>query len=213
MPCRSARRWRAAVTKPCGSALSSRSSEGLAGLVELGEEVALALDVVAHPVRWRQRQAVRAFLRSRQRPELGQPAAVGVGAVEPHDGVGHAWRALRHLGHLAAGHREVTEQRVGEHFGEVAGACRLVVGRETADVDVVDFGQAQQHLGRDWPLVALEQVEVAGRDGKVFGHAGLGKSQVATEAAQAGPEEQLSFRRLGHGDGLSQIHNHDNVNV
>ena len=169
-----------------------------AGLIELGEEVALALDVVSHPVGRRQRLTVGALLGPGQRTELGQPAAVGEGAIKPYDRVGDARRVLGDLGHLMAGDGEVLEQRIGEHLGQVARAGRFLIRREAADVDVIDLGQPQQDLRGHRPLVAFQVVEVAGRDAEVFRHPGLGEAEVAAQPPQTRAEKQLPLGDLGH---------------
>ena len=170
----------------------------LAGLVQIGEEVALALDIVAHPVRWRQRQTGVALLGPRGLTEFGEAPAVGVRPVKPHDRVGDARRCLGHLRHLVARHRQVAKQRIGEHLGEIARVGRLLVGREAADIDVVRLGQAQQHLGRDRALIALQIVQIAWADAEILRHAGLGEALVTAQPPQPRPQKQLAFERLRH---------------
>ncbi len=89
----------AAKSLPAGAQLGA---ERLAGLVEFGEVVALRLDDSRAPSRTASIQR-----RLRRRPTVracqsGAAAAVGIGAIEPHDRFGGAGRVLGHLGDLVA---------------------------------------------------------------------------------------------------------------
>jgi hypothetical protein len=85
---------------------------------------------------------------------------------------------------------QVGEHLVGQHLVQPRPAARIV-GRQAAQVQVIGVGQAQQDLGGDRPLVAFQQVQIAGRDAQVLGHAALGDAQVAPQPLEPAAEKQL----------------------
>jgi hypothetical protein len=102
----------------------------------------------------------------------------------------------------------VAEHLVGEDLGQVVGAAGFRVGGQGLQVEVVGLREAEQHLGGDRPLVALQQVQVARRDAEVLGHPGLGEAEVAPQALQARAQEQLPIggRDARHLVELSQFY-------
>ncbi len=178
--------------------------QGFAEFFQLGKEVVLALDEVANPDRGCKDLGFGSgLLAAVERPHAGEPASLVPGAVEPDHRIGDARRVLGHLVDLMAGNGQIAEDLVGEHLGEIAGAGRLAVGREGADVDVEGLGQAQQELGGERPLVALEVIEVAGRDAEILGHPGLGEAQLPPQPLQPHAEEELALLGLHHGGQVS----------
>ncbi len=142
---------------------ADRLGQSLPRLLKLGEIVALALDEVAHPVGGRERAGARPHvLRAVKAVGARKPPCVEVGAIESRDRLGDSGRILRDLGELMARNAQVAEHLVGEDLGQARRATRLGVVRQGAEIEVVGLGQAQQHLGGHRPLVALEQVQVAG---------------------------------------------------
>ena len=67
-------------------------------------------------------------------------------------------------------------------------------GGEGPHVDVVGVGEAQDQLGRQRALVALDQGEVAGGDPKPLRHLRLGQLERAAQFADLRAEEELTPR-------------------
>ncbi len=137
--------------------LAQRPGQGLRRFLDIGEMVALRLDMVAHPGLGRDRRGL-----VRNRPGRMLPPFDERG-VEARDGVGDRRRVVGDLEQFVARDADAGEHRVGEDLAELVdpGPVRPF-GREGAQVDVIDFGEAKQHLGGHRPLVALEMIEVAG---------------------------------------------------
>ena len=159
--------------------------------LQLGEVVALGADQIADPV------GGRGLLGGRPRPvralegaQVDHPAAIQIGAIEPRHRLGQARRQLGDLGRLVARNAQVGEHLVGQHLFQPGPAAR-VVGREAAQVQVIGVGQAQQDLRRHRPLIALQQVQVAGRNAQLLGHPRLGHAQVAPQPFQPPTEKEL----------------------
>ena len=169
----------------------------LAHFVQLGKEIALALNEALHPVGRRRRGVDRRFaLRAPIGP--AQPATIRIGAIETNQGVGDAGSVLRHLGHFMARDGQIAKQRIGQNFGQVPRAARVGVAGQTADIDVVGLGQTQQNLRGQGPLIALEMVEITGRYGQIFGHARLRQTQIAAQPFEPYAQKEFAFGRQGH---------------
>ncbi len=102
-----------------------------------------------------------------------------------------------------AGYAEVAEELVGQHLRQILGAGGVVVRGQAADVDVIGLGQPEQNLSGERALVALQVVEVAGRNAEILGHAGLGEAKFAPQAAEPHAKKQFALRRQGHDDSQS----------
>ena len=206
-----ARRWRSA--RRCGGRRLEAGRAGadvrgqrLAQGVELGEVVAVGLDVVAHPV-------------GRDRPPLGGAASPASAAPRLAACAGRhrrgraavtasarAGRVLGQVGDLVARHGQVAEQRIGEDLGQVrlVGRVRPRRRRRAGRGRRFRPGAAAPARGHR-PLVALQVVEVAGRDAEVLGHLGLGQAELAPQPLEPAAEEQLSSR-VDHAVTLSQFY-------
>ncbi len=182
----------------------------LAHPLEIGKEVVLTLDEVADPDR-RREDFVAGFLAAIERADAGQPAALVPGAPQPDHGVGDARGVLGDLVDLVARDGQVAEHRIGKDLGQIAGVGGVGVGREAADVDVESLRQAQQELGGERPLVALEMVQVAGRDAEILGHARLGEAKLAAQPLEPHPEEQFAILVVRHHRRMSQLDHCDKV--
>ena len=102
---------------------------------------------------------------------IRHPPQVAERAIEPRHRLGHAGIVLGDLHHLVARNTDVAHQPVGEDLVQVARRRLVGAGDEVAHVDVVGIGEAQQHLRGERPLVALEMVEIGGRDAQLLRHA------------------------------------------
>ena len=173
----------------------NRLGQGL----QLGEMVALRADQVADPI------SRRGLVRDRTRPvrplegaQVDQPAAIEIGPIEPGHGLGQARRQLGDLGGLVARHAQVGEHLVGQHLLQPRAATRIV-GRQAAQVQIVSVRQPQQDLGRHRSLVALQQVQIAGRHAQFLGHPRLSHAQVASQPLQPAAEKELLVACFGVG--------------
>jgi hypothetical protein len=169
--------------------IAQRAAKGLRRLLQVRIMVAVLLDIVAHPIFGRdQRPRVAAI------GEAGMPLRLFHRGVQPRDRVGDRGRIVRQLDELIARHSKVAEHRVREDFTEGIGTGASPAARgEGPDIDVVQLGELQQQSRGDWPLIALEVIEVARADPETLRHVRLRHFALAAEAAQAVSEEQ--FRR------------------
>ena len=112
--------------------VAQAAAKRLGALLELGEMVALRLDVIAHPGLGRdQHPRVGAFLALWMAVELAQRG------IEAGDALGDRRRIVGQLNQLVAADPEVGEHPVGEDLGQLVGAGRLAALRgEGFDVDI-----------------------------------------------------------------------------
>ncbi|MNN67740.1 hypothetical protein D3C81_1833950 [compost metagenome] len=92
-----------------------------------------------------------------------------------------------------ARHGQTLKQGVGEglgQFGLGGGAAGLA---EVAQVHIVGFGQTQQQLGRNRALIALDMVQIRGRDAQIARHRRLRQAEVAPQPFQAAAEEEFAI--------------------
>ena len=61
--------------------------------------------------------------------------------------------------------------------------ARFFVTGQAARVDVKHLNKLQKDLRRDRTLVALNQIEIAGRNTQRLGHRGLGEALLAAQTA------------------------------
>ena len=169
--------------------VAQASPKRLRALLQLGEMVALRLDVIAYP-----------GLRRDQHPRVGPALALGMAVklaqrgVEAGNAFGDRRRIVGQLDQLGAADAEVGKYPVGKNFGQLVSAGRFTAFRsEGLDVNVERFGQPQQDAGGDRALVALEVVQIGRGNAELFGHRALVESAVAAEALQAGAEQQLAL--------------------
>ncbi|MNI75286.1 hypothetical protein D3C73_1314240 [compost metagenome] len=103
-----------------------------------------------------------------------------------------------------ARHSQALEQGIGEDLGQFGLGRRAAGLAEVAQVDVVGFGQTQQQLGRDGALVALDMVQIGGRDAEIRRHRGLGQVKLAPQPLEAAAQEQFAISGGGHGAIMSR---------
>ncbi|NLS28174.1 hypothetical protein S2M10_31830 [Sphingomonas sp. S2M10] len=155
----------------------------LGGGVEIGEMVAPALDRAADLLAgicaaWGGRGAAA-------HPVIG--AGKGLGPV---GGGGQPFAQL------VAIDGDVGEQRVGQPPPQRLGPAAGLGRGEAAGIEVIGLGQLEHQRGGDRPLVALDQVEIAGRNLQRLRHRRLGDADLEAEPPDGVPGEEFAF---GHG--------------
>jgi len=94
---------------------------------------------------------------------------------------------------LVARHRQTLEQGVGEGLGQFGLGRRAAGLAEVSQVHVIGFGQTQQQLGRDGALIALDVVQIGGRDAQVRRHRRLRQVEIAPQPFEAAAEEEFAI--------------------
>ncbi len=87
-------------------------------------------------------------------------------------------------------HVDVGEHRILQHRLQPRRLVGAAIAGEIGDVDLVGPRQPQQHVGRQRPLVALQQRDVGGRDLQVGGHVGLRQAEIAAQPPQPRAHEE-----------------------
>jgi hypothetical protein len=105
-------------------------------------------------------------------------------AVERQQRVAQARKRGNELAHVARLHVMLLEDRVRQRFHQVAGQALVAVIGEARDLDPKLVGELHQHTHRHRTAVALDQIEVAGRDAKLTRHVGLREAPFLPQAAQ-----------------------------
>ena len=119
----------------------------------------------------------------------------GAGARQPVIGAGKGFGGIGGGGNpvfeLQPVEIEIGKQRVGQPaLDRLHPAARCRTGQR-ARVEIKTFGEPQQDRGGQRPLVALDQVEVAGRNRERLRHRGLRQAIGAADAADGGPGEKF----------------------
>ena len=91
---------------------------------------------------------------------------------------------------------ETMQDRVGGRLLQVGDQLLVAFIGEGAHIDVEILGKGEQDPGGDRPLIALKQVEIAGRDAERLGCIGLGEAALAAQTPQARTGKQL-FKGAG----------------
>ncbi len=168
-------------------------------IVEFGEVVVAAVDEVADFLQ-RQARRLRPVQHVAVGEALGQHRAVGdallIGTVEVRDRVRRGGARRRDFAEVLNGEAGIAEQRVREDFPEHRQRLRLIVAPECPELDVIGFGELQQHLNGDRTLVPLDQIEVTCRDAEIGGHARLGQAALAAKPPNARTGKDFFLR--GH---------------
>ncbi|HTA66605.1 MAG TPA: hypothetical protein VK753_14005, partial [Xanthomonadaceae bacterium] len=94
---------------------------------------------------------------------------------------------------------DLPEQRIGKDLIQLGEEAILIGGGEVAKIEIIGFRQAEQDLRRHRALIALDQVDVGGRNPEAFGDLGLRQSQLLADAPEARPHEQFLSGIPGHG--------------
>ena len=94
---------------------------------------------------------------------------------------------------------DLPEQGVGEDLVQLGEKPVLVGGGEIAQIEIIGFRQPQQDLCRHRPLIALYQVDIAGRNAETLGHLGLRQPQLLADAPKPRADKQLLAGIADHG--------------
>ena len=175
-------------------------AQGFRCLFEFRKIIAVGLDQVAHAFD-RVGLEAGAFLAV---GELGgghglAAAGLGIGGVEPLQRVRHAGAELGEVAQFLLRQVDLAEQGIGEDLVQLGEEAVLVGGGEVAQIEVVGLRQPQQDLRRHRALVALDQVDVGGRNAEPLGDLGLRQTQLLADPPEAGADEQLLSRVGRHG--------------
>ena len=170
------------------------------GLFELGKIIAVGLDQVAHALDrvGLEPRALVAVGHLRRHQRLAA-AGLGIGGVQPLQGMGHAGAQFGEIAQLLLRQVDLAEQRIGEDLVQFGKEPVLVGGGEIAQIEVIGLGQPQQDLRRHRALVALYQVDIARRNAQPLGDLGLRQPELLADPPEAGADEQLLSGVGGHG--------------
>ncbi len=170
--------------------------EGFGRLVEVGKMIARLLEDAAHLLdRAFAEQGLGAVaVAAGKDARLARLARGRIGAVKAQHGGKQGRRMLGGVAHLGARDRGVAKQRVGEDLLHVADRLLALDLHEVARIDAIDVGEPDQHLHRDRALIALHQVEIAGRNIEFVSHARLGEPAFPAQALEPGTGENLPWR-------------------
>ena len=170
------------------------------GLFELRKIIAVGLDQVAHAldrVGLEPRALVAVgHLRRHQRFAA---AGLGIGGIEPLQGMGHAGAQFGEIAQLLFRQVDLPEQRIGEDLVQLGEEPVLVGGGEIAQIEVIGLRQPEQDLRRHRALVALYQVDIARRNPQPLGDLGLRQAELLADPPETGADEQLLSGVGGHG--------------
>ncbi len=170
------------------------------GLFEFGEIIAVGLDQVADALDRIGLKPGALIAVGHLRGDQGLAAAgFGIGRVKPLQRMGDARTQFGEIAQFLFGQVDLPEQRIGKDLVQLGEEPVLVGGGEIPQIEVIGFRQPQQDLRRHRALVALDQVDVGGRDAEPFGDLGLRQPQLLADAPEAGPDKQLFPGIAGHG--------------
>ncbi|CUS44632.1 hypothetical protein MGWOODY_Smn2222 [hydrothermal vent metagenome] len=93
---------------------------------------------------------------------------------------------------------EVSEHRIGEPAPDCRFPAARLSRRESARIEIETFGQLDQQRGRQGSLIALDQIQIAGRDRQHLGHRGLGKARLAAQTPHRVSGKELPVRHSAH---------------
>ena len=174
--------------------------DGLGRRLQLGKVVVVALDERRHLVRRRTQLGHRQLLVDHLPEHQHLIAHVAVGPIQLDHRPTDAGQPRHQLFDLVVRRVVRLEEVVAEHLHEVAGQASVFVGRERGQVDLIGLQDLDQHGGGERPLVTLDEVEVAGRDPELLGHASLGEPPAATKrpdlASQLHPRPPFDLYRV-----------------
>ncbi len=126
-------------------------------------------------------------------------AGFGIGGVQPLQRVRHARAQFRQIAQFLLRQVDLPEQRIGKDLVQFGEEPVLVGGGEIAQIEVIGLRQPQQDLRRHRALVALDQVDIAGRNAETLGDLGLRQAQLLADAPEPGADKQLLSGIGSHG--------------
>ena len=130
--------------------------------LQLREKIHVVLDDVRHFLR-RQMRGIHAQEVDLAGERTGRIDRFAIGVVQRHDRA-RGGRVLGELAQIVGGQRVVLEQRIAEDFLQIRGEAGRVVIGERAEVRVQHLGDTEEQVGRQRPLIVLDEIEVARRD-------------------------------------------------
>ncbi len=133
----------------------------------------------------------------------GAEAVLGVlvGAVELEDAPGQVRAVLHQFAHVLGLETQGLEERVAEDLHEVVRQALVLLRGEGLQVQLELLGQPDEQGGREGPLVALDEVQVAGADAQGLGQLDLTEPLLAAEEADLGAEARGGLGGGGGGHG------------
>ena len=156
---------------------AEKLAEGFGLFLDRGEMVRAALENLAHLV---DRQAGggdrRPALARQQVRQIRQTLRLlAIGAVELDDGGRRIGRAFGELDQFLVARQFAGQQRIGKR-PRAGRRPRRRLALQFVRLDLEDRGELEDELHRQRPLVALDQVEIGGRDAERLGHRRLGQA-------------------------------------
>ena len=115
----------------------------------------------------------------------GGRRGLAIGLEEAGKGFGRARLAVGKLGQFHPVETQAGEDGIGGRFLQVRHKLAVALIGKGTHIDVESVGEGQQDPRRHRPLIAFQQVEIAGRQSQRFGSLGLGQSAFTAQAAQA----------------------------
>ena len=113
------------------------------------------------------------------------------GVEEAGKGLGRARLGVGEFGQFHAVELQAREDGVGRGFLQVGDQLPVAFTGEGPDIDVEGVGKGEEDAGGDRALVALQQVEIAGRQTQRLGGFGLREAAFTPQAAQPGAGKDL----------------------
>ncbi len=92
--------------------------------------------------------------------------------------MGEGGGKVRHRLHVLEAEVEIREQRVGGRLPQVRHQPVQVLGAERGDVDRESARDGDEHRGGERALVALDLIDIRGRDGEARGQLALLQPQL-----------------------------------
>ena len=119
-----------------------------------------------------------------------------VAAKQREDGFTADRTCGRHILDILVGDAFPGKKRVAEHFFQLRRHTRFVIDGEALQVDIVSLSEFQQQLHGDRALIALDQIEVAGRNTHLLGHLALRQAALQAHPPEAWPDHDFAFRHV-----------------
>ena len=171
-------------------------NESLGGVFDSGEMSRAMLedfpDFVDRQSRAGERRSTA--LASQKRVEVGQARGLlAIGAEELLHRSRRVGRGLGEVDQLLVAGQLACQKRIGKHLLERRDrAARL--GLQLVRINAIDGCELQDELDGERPLVALDEVEIGGRDAESLCHGGLGQRPLHAQTADAWTGEDFLLR-------------------
>ena len=110
-------------------------------------------------------------------------AALQQGLIKPRHRIGGGRTGSGQIFQFGARERRVAKHRVGKYFVQLGLRARFFITGQAARINIEHFDQLQQYLRRNRALVALNQIEIAGRNAQRLSHHSLRHALFAAQTA------------------------------